>query len=203
VIVQRTFDVVVAADTKLGIGKAGTLPWKLPGDMAYFKRVTMAVQDGAKQNAVVMGRKTWDSIPAKFRPLPNRLNIVISRQSPDQLSLPEGVLHASDLDCALDKAIADDIENVFVIGGGEIFKAALNHALCRQLYLTDIKADFDCDVFLPDYHQDFVPEPDAKNAIQRDNGIEYEFKVFTRNRNLPPDADRAGIRAEGQPGARR
>lgn len=78
---QLTFQIVVAATRKLGIGKAGTMPWKLPGDMAYFKELTMRTADPAKQNAVVMGRKTWESIPPKFRPLPGRVNVVLSRSA--------------------------------------------------------------------------------------------------------------------------
>jgi hypothetical protein len=78
---QLTFQIVVAATRKLGIGKGGTMPWKLPGDIAYFKELTTRTADPAKQNAVVMGRKTWESIPPKFRPLPGRVNIVLSRGS--------------------------------------------------------------------------------------------------------------------------
>lgn len=76
---ELTFQIVVAATRKLGIGKGGTMPWKLPGDMAYFKELTSRTADPAKQNAVVMGRKTWESIPPKFRPLPGRVNVVLTR----------------------------------------------------------------------------------------------------------------------------
>ena len=75
----RTFQLVVAATRKLGIGKGGTMPWRLPGDMAYFKALTSATVDPSKANAVVMGRKTWESIPIKFRPLRGRVNVVLTR----------------------------------------------------------------------------------------------------------------------------
>ena len=72
------FAIVVAADEQLGIGRNGTLPWKLPAEMARFKRVTSEAPEG-QRNAVIMGRKTYESIPPKFRPLPGWLNIVLSR----------------------------------------------------------------------------------------------------------------------------
>lgn len=78
---QLTLHIVVAATKKLGIGKGGGMPWKLPGDMAYFKDLTTRTADSSKQNAVVMGRKTWESIPPKFRPLPGRVNVVLSRSA--------------------------------------------------------------------------------------------------------------------------
>ena len=77
---HRVFQLVVAATRQLGIGKDVTLPWKLPGDMKYFKELTTKTSDTAKQNAVIMGRATWESIPPKFRPLKNRLNLVLSRK---------------------------------------------------------------------------------------------------------------------------
>jgi dihydrofolate reductase len=73
------FSCVVAATETWGIGKNGTLPWTLKKDMQYFKRVTTQTQCSTKRNAVVMGRKTWQSIPPAFRPLRNRINVVISR----------------------------------------------------------------------------------------------------------------------------
>ena len=73
-----SFAIVVAADEARGIGAGNTLPWKLPTEMAYFKRVTTVAPPG-RQNAVVMGRKTYESIPGKFRPLRDRLNVVLSR----------------------------------------------------------------------------------------------------------------------------
>lgn len=71
--------VVVAASKDWGIGVDGGIPWRLPGDMAYFREVTMVTAEEGKTNAVVMGRKTWDSIPPKFRPLKGRTNIVLTR----------------------------------------------------------------------------------------------------------------------------
>ena len=86
----RSFSVVVAATSAGGIGMKGKLPWRLPGDMAFFKRVTSSVADIGKRNAVIMGRRTWASIPAKFRPLPARLNVVLSRSADVRECVPQG-----------------------------------------------------------------------------------------------------------------
>jgi dihydrofolate reductase len=72
---------IVAATTNNGIGQAGKLPWRLPQEMQYFARVTTGGPDGKSMNAVVMGRVTWESIPHRFRPLPGRMNFVVSRQT--------------------------------------------------------------------------------------------------------------------------
>merc|ERR1719230_798284 len=119
----RPLSVIVAATCRGGIGKDGGLPWKLPGDMAHFKRVTTAgAEDGdQRQNAVVMGRRTWESIPEKFRPLPGRVNVVLTSVA-DEPSFaspyPQGVLVASSVASAASKLAArDDIGEIFVIGG--------------------------------------------------------------------------------------
>ena len=75
----RTVDVIVAATEANGIGIDGKLPWTLPGDMAFFRTTTAAVVDGTKQNAVIMGKRTWASIPKQHRPLRKRLNVVLSQ----------------------------------------------------------------------------------------------------------------------------
>ena len=84
------FSLIVAMDSQNGIGKNGQLPWHLPADLKHFKEITCTVRDPKKQNVVLMGRKTWDSIPEKFRPLPGRINVVLTRH-PD-LKFPLGVL---------------------------------------------------------------------------------------------------------------
>jgi len=78
---SKPFSLVVAATQRGGIGLNNSIPWKLSTDMKFFKKVTSTTTDASKLNAVIMGRKTWDSIPQKFRPLPGRLNIVLTRSS--------------------------------------------------------------------------------------------------------------------------
>jgi dihydrofolate reductase len=131
----KPLSLIVACTSEGGIGNGGELPWRIPGDMAYFKRITTDQEPagaGGRLNAVVMGRKTWESIPAKFRPLPNRVNVVLSR-NPAALDLPAGVLRAASIEDAL--AAVDnraDIDQCFVIGGAEVYKQALGlERLCK------------------------------------------------------------------------
>lgn len=173
-----TFRIVVAADEDGGIGKAGDLPWKLPGDMAFFKRLTSETEDPSRQNAVIMGRKTWDSIPLRFRPLRHRINAVLSRST--TLSLPENVLLAEGLEDALAKVAAHrvPIESVFVIGGGQIYQDALNHEACEIVHLTRVEGRFDCDTFLPPLGERFVRE--SSSPRQEDHKMSYVFETWKR-----------------------
>lgn len=160
---KRSFQLVVAATRNLGIGQNGSMPWKLPGDMAYFRDLTSKTRDPTKLNAVIMGRKTWESIPAKFRPLKGRLNVVLSRTigneenaTPNTASagrIPEGVQYSASLDSAItllsSPEYQDKLEHVFIIGGGQVYNEAIESELCSTIHLTRIEADFDCDTFFP------------------------------------------------------
>ncbi len=114
------------------IGRNGTLPWRLPEDLAHFKRTTMG-------SPIIMGRKTWESIG---RPLPGRRNVVVSRQKG---FAAEGTEVVADLDAAL--ALCADAAEVFVIGGAQLYAAALPRA--QRLVVTEIDADFEGDAHWP------------------------------------------------------
>ncbi|BDA43329.1 Bifunctional dihydrofolate reductase-thymidylate synthase [Coccomyxa sp. Obi] len=194
---QMTFQIVVAATKKLGIGKGGTMPWKLPGDMAYFKELTTRTADPSKQNAVVMGRKTWESIPPKFRPLPGRVNVVLSRgsagdenQSPHSNSRTDSLQTATSfkgahLTSSLDSAMAlldgssfrERIETVFVIGGGQVYEEALPSPLCSAVHFTAIESEVDCDTFFPEMRQDKW-RLWSSSAPRRDKDMRYSFQCY-------------------------
>ncbi len=170
------FDLVVAMDLKQGIGKEGQLPWKLAGDMKYFKELTTKVENPGHKNAVVMGRKTWESIPSKRRPLPDRINVVVSRDK--SLVVPPAVLKASSIDEALSVLEPLPVERCFVIGGGEIYRLAIVHPGCERLYLTRVKSQFECDTFFPHFEHEYCLV--SSSALQEDNGIEYAFEEYGR-----------------------
>ena len=171
------FDVVVAADLDWGIGKANGLPWpKLRGDLAHFRRVTTSTAKEGARNAIVMGRKTWESKEVGGKPLPKRLNVVVSR---NPLTVPEGVVAARSLDEAL---AVRDVETIFVVGGAGLFQEALVDARLRYVYLTRVEGRFDCDVKMPDldargYVRDATWDGEA---IGEDNGVRYRIERLCR-----------------------
>lgn len=166
------FEVVVAADEAGGIGRDGQLPWRLPGELAHFRRLTTEAADGL-QNAVIMGRKTFDSIPTKFRPLPGRTNVVLSR---DPAYRPEGARAAGSLDQALASLDADArVAKVFVIGGGALYATALQHPRCGRVHLTRVHATFACDTFLPALAPRFARV--AADGPHAEGPLAYTFEV--------------------------
>jgi dihydrofolate reductase/thymidylate synthase len=125
--------------------------------MAYFKEISTKTTDAGKTNAVVMGRRTWESIPAKFRPLPGRVNIVLTRCPGGEFaqSLPDDVHVASSLDGALQlvgtlPTLKKSVENLFVIGGAQLYAEALTHEALSSIHLTVVEAEVECDTFIPD-----------------------------------------------------
>jgi dihydrofolate reductase len=184
-------DLIVACDQNRGIGKNGQLPWRLPADMKYFAQTTSLKQDHDPDNVVIMGRKTWQSIPEKFRPLKNRCNIVLTRD-PEAHSLllgPESkkereknkVYFADSLDAAFDQAVNKfQTKKCFVIGGASVYSQAIEHSACDLLYLTEIEAIFDCDVFFPAFMDKFVAR--SKSEQYMEDEITYSFKIYERRR---------------------
>jgi dihydrofolate reductase len=146
------------------IGRDNTLPWHLPEDMAHFKRTTLGCP-------VIMGRKTWDSLPAKFRPLPGRLNVVVTRQ-PGWAAEGAVVAHSLEAACA---ACPPD-STAWVIGGAELYAQALT--LASVAVVTEIDADFEGDAFAPRFGPAWVEtsrEPQAST-----NGLTFSFVTYQK-----------------------
>lgn len=138
---MMTISLIAALTKNRVIGKDNDLPWSLPDDMKYFMNTT-------KGHHVIMGRKNYESIPHKFRPLPNRVNIVVTRQQ--QYQAPHcHVMHS--VEDALALAKQNNEAEVFVIGGAEIYHQAL--PLAHRLYLTEIDAILEGDTYFPKFDQ--------------------------------------------------
>lgn len=171
------FSVISAVDKNFGIGKGGKLPWNLKGDMAHFKEVTTRGVVPGKQNVVIMGRTTWESLPERYRPLPGRLNVVLSRQS--NVSLPTGVMQFGKLEEAIATLTSMGVGEIFVIGGGQVYAQAVANKNCQTIYLTEIDAVFDCDAYFPKLPTSFR-ETANSNWIE-DSGIKYKFVIYKRD----------------------
>jgi dihydrofolate reductase len=146
------------------IGKDGGLPWHLPEDLAHFKRTTMGAP-------VIMGRKTWESIPLKFRPLPGRVNIVVTRQANWQA---EGAVRAGSLAQASDLCAASSM--AWVIGGADIYAQAL--PLADEAVVTEIDAPFDGDAHAPQFGPQWLEA--ARESHISATGLKYSFVTYKR-----------------------
>jgi dihydrofolate reductase len=133
-----TSSIIVAISANHAIGKNNQLLWHLPNDLKYFKNTTWGMP-------VIMGRKTFESVN---RPLPGRINIVISRQPNWQA---ENVLTAASLADAIEKAASTHCKEVFIIGGGEIYKEAIG--FCQCMYITRVHATLHGDTFFPEFDE--------------------------------------------------
>uniref|UniRef100_A0A7C9EP03 dihydrofolate reductase n=1 Tax=Opuntia streptacantha TaxID=393608 RepID=A0A7C9EP03_OPUST len=185
-VVQRTYQVVVAATKEMGIGKDGKLPWKLPSDLKFFKDITMNTSNPEKKNAVIMGRKTWESIPLKNRPLPGRLNVVLTRSNDFVAGNFENVVSCGSLDSAL-KLLATSlydcsIEKVFIIGGGQLLRAALNAPACEAIHMTEIETSIECDTFIPAVDA-FLFQPWYSSFPFVENNVRFSFVTYVRVRS--------------------
>jgi dihydrofolate reductase len=162
---------LVAAVARGGvIGRDGTIPWRLPEDVAFFKELTTG-------HPVVMGRKTWESIPDRFRPLPGRRNVVVTR-NPEWAA--DGAERAGSVEEAL--ALVEGAERVFVIGGAEVYAAALPHA--DELVLTEIDAEFEGDTFFPEWDRAGFEEVSRAQQVAAD-GTRLAFVTYWRDRTRP------------------
>jgi dihydrofolate reductase len=165
-------NLIFACARKGVIGLNNTLPWHLPEDLAHFKKTTLG-------QPVIMGRKTWESLPPKFRPLPGRTNIVVTRQTDWQAP---GALVAHSMAQAL--AACNPETEVWVIGGAEVYAQAL--PLAQRAVITEIDADFKGDAFAPTFDASW--QETARESHTAANGLAYSFVTLARtNPNTPQE----------------
>lgn len=161
--------IIVAKDAENGIGKGNNLPWNLPADMKFFKETT-------SNHIVLMGRKNYDSIPERFRPLPNRLNIILTRdtsfQAPNCL-----VLHSIPDVITWKNNQKDDNRTLFVIGGGEIFNQFLSADLVDEMFITHIETTVQADVFFPSFDESKWNKSSVVKHEKEDKNP-YSFTIY-------------------------
>ena len=148
------------------IGRDGGLPWHLPEDLAYFKRLTHGCP-------VIMGRKTWDSLPPRFRPLPGRTNIVISRQADWKA---DGATLAASLDAAL--ALCRGVPEVWVIGGAQIYAQAM--PMAQRAVVTELELDAQGDAFAPELGGNW--RESAREEQISKSGVQFAWVTYLQSR---------------------
>ncbi|XP_067885706.1 dihydrofolate reductase [Heterodontus francisci] len=186
---SRLINCIVAVCPNMGIGKDGNFPWhpiRLNKELKHFQKMTTTPSVEGKRNAVIMGRKTWFSIPEKYRPLKDRINIVLSRELKE---LPKGANHlAHDLQSALahldSPEMQDKVDLVWIIGGSTLYKEAMESPISHRFFVTRILQDFESDTFIPEINLNkfklLSKFPNVPTDVQEDNGIQYKFEVYER-----------------------
>jgi dihydrofolate reductase/thymidylate synthase len=143
--------------------------------MAFFRDVTTNCAEG-KINAVIMGRKTYESIPPKFRPLPDRLNIILSKSVEFD---GKNLVSCKSLEDALAMVKQNDsVDRVFIAGGGEIYKEAIKLPECSKIYFTKIKSEFDCDTFFPEIDEKVFFK--SEGGSKEEKKIQFQFLEYQR-----------------------
>jgi dihydrofolate reductase len=162
---------LIAALTKNRvIGKNNDLPWKLPDDMKYFMQTT-------KGHHVIMGRKNYDSLPEKFRPLPNRTSIVVTRQ---KNFTAEGCIVVHDIESGLTIAEGHHENEVFIIGGAEIYEQSMK--FMQRMYLTEINTILEGDTYFPDFKKsDWKEISRVHHGADERHAYAFDFVVYEKN----------------------
>lgn len=151
------------------IGKNNDLPWHLPDDMKYFMTTTQG-------HYCIMGRKNYDSIPAKFKPLPKRTNIVVTRQRDFQAP---GCIVVNAIEDGIALARKNEETEIFIIGGAEIYKTSLSSA--DRLYLTEIQAVIDGDVYFPEFKKEEWKEVSRQHhPVDQRHIYAFDFVIYER-----------------------
>ena len=159
-------------DLEKGIGKNNDLMWHLPADMKFFKQTT-------ENHIVVMGRKNWDSIPLRFRPLSNRENVVLTR---NQHFHADDCLVLHSLNEVWEHYKTEKDRTVFIIGGGEIYKQALESDLVTEMYITHVNKKFGADTFFPNFDlQKWKVEVIQHHEKDDKHEVEFQVNKYTKD----------------------
>jgi dihydrofolate reductase len=162
---------IVAVCKSFGIGINNKIPWKLKNDLQYFKGLTT----GHGDNAVIMGRKTWESLPEKFKPLPKRKNIILSRKN--YRSEDPTIKTCSSLEEA--KIYCKDYNDIWIIGGEQIYIQALEDEDLTHIHITEVKKEYECDTFFPHLAVNKW-KLEKSSDLEFENKIPYYFKVYKK-----------------------
>ena len=164
-----TISMIAAMSQNRVIGKNNDLPWHLPDDFSFFKTKT-------KGHFVLMGRKNYDSLPHKFKPLPQRTNVVITRKADFSA---EGTTTVHSLEDAIDQARIAGESEAFIIGGGQIYKLGLEHA--DRIYLTEIHGQVEGDTYFPEFDKSIWHETSREHhPADEKHQFAFDFVIYEK-----------------------
>ena len=163
--------IIVAMDSERGIGKDNDLMWHLPADMKFFKETTNG-------HVVVMGRKNYESIPEKYRPLPNRVNAVLTRS---RSYIAEGCAIFNSMEACLESYKNTEDKTIFIIGGGEIYRQALEMDVVDEMYITHVNHRYDADTFFTDFNMKNWTQEEIKfHAADERHPVSFKIVKYTK-----------------------
>lgn len=174
------FSIIACVDTNNGIGINQSIPWlesKEYSDLGFFKKTTQYSNCNTRQNCIIMGRNTWNSLPKK--PLPSRINIVISKT----LKQDNGYYVFNNLDMALDyilNNLVQKVNKVFVVGGEILYREAIVHPKCREIIMTRVPKLYDCNKFFPEINFNFF----IQKSINYKDDLTFIYYIKNRQINL-------------------
>lgn len=180
---MKDFSIILAVDNENGIGKCWDLAWSIPEDMKYFKYTTTKTKNPDKQNAVIMGRKTWDSIPEKYRPFKNRKNFILSSKYTNGNINSDWAHEFSDFNSCLTVASKmEDIEEIFIIWGSQLYNDSIKHPNFKKAYITRIYNKYHCDVFFHGLPLDF--KLGYRSEMKEYKWTEFEYSIYEKKVSL-------------------
>ena len=182
---------IAACCSNYGIGVNGDLPWNLPKEYKHFLSVTKGSPPNGKQNAVVMGRSTWFSIPEKYRPLRSRINIVMSRKMKlEEFTEPRPQVVVSSLEELVSLLSSEEwkgkIHDVFNCGGSTLYNEIIASPFSGYVYLTRVSGEYKCDTFFPKLDDDRFRKlpttdfPHVPQGVTTENGVDWQVEVYEK-----------------------
>lgn len=175
-------NLILAVDEKNGIWKNWTIPWHIKEDLEYFKKITTQNDDLAKLNALIMWRRTWDSIPSRFRPLSDRINCILTKTihtNDTDSKIDDFVLYFNSLEkCMQELSTKDNLDEIFIIWWASLYNELVNDKSVHKIYITKIKWDFACDTFFDWIPENFELESTSEDKKEWD--YSFKFEVYKR-----------------------
>ncbi|XP_075061505.1 dihydrofolate reductase-like [Mixophyes fleayi] len=183
----KPIKIIAAACNNNGIGLKGHLPWDLPKEFKYLLASITTVKQPGKKNLIVWGRQSFESFDEKLLPLENTIIVLLSRALREVPKFAHYICRNEEEVVTLVSAppLSDEIETIWVLGGVECYINMIRHPWCNHIYFTKIMADFECDIFFPDFDKDVFKlkeeYPGVPSGIQEEKGVKYIFQVYEKD----------------------